>query len=252
MPAIHPDAELAPRDIVARAIHRQIAGGHEVFLDCREAVGAAFAQRFPTVFAACQGAGIDPATQPIPVAPAAHYHMGGIRSDAQGRSSLEGLWVVGECAATGLHGANRLASNSLLEGLVFGARAAEDVRGLLAAAGTERPAPPAPPLARLQPPPRLLREAMRRHAGLERDAAGLTALLDVVARIEKAGNGDSALLNMTATARLVAAAALARQESRGSHWRSDFPATDAHGQASLLTLAAAEAIAAPPLHHAAP
>jgi len=250
MPAIHPDAELAPRDIVARAIHRQIAGGHKVFLDCRQAIGAAFAQHFPTVFAACQGAGIDPAVQPIPVAPAAHYHMGGIRSDAQGRASLEGLWVVGECAATGLHGANRLASNSLLEGLVFGARAAEDVRGLLAG-GVERPLPPAPSLARLQPPPRLLREAMRRHAGLERDAAGLTTLLDVIARIEKAGNGDSALLNMTAAARLVAAAALARQESRGSHWRSDFPATDAHGQSSLLTLTAADAIAAPPAQRAA-
>jgi L-aspartate oxidase len=251
MPAIHTDAELAPRDIVARAIHRQIAGGHKVFLDCRTAIGAAFAQHFPTVFEACRGAGIDPAIQPIPVAPAAHYHMGGIQSDAQGRASLPGLWVVGECAATGLHGANRLASNSLLEGLVFGARVAEDVRGLLAG-GFERPLPPAPSLARLQPPPRLLREAMRRHAGLERDAAGLTTLLDVIARIEKAGNGDSALLNMTATARLVAAAALARQESRGSHWRGDFPATDAHGQSSLLTLAAADAIAMPPLHHAAP
>jgi L-aspartate oxidase len=248
MTAIHADAELAPRDIVARAIHRQIAGGHKVFLDCREAVGDAFAQHFPTVFAACQSAGIDPAVQPIPVSPAAHYHMGGIRSDARGRSSLEGLWAVGECAATGLHGANRLASNSLLEGLVFGARVADDVRGLLAT-GTERPVPPTPSLAPLQPPPRLLREAMRRHAGLERDAAGLTTLLDVIARVEKAGNGDAALLNMTATARLVAAAALARQESRGSHWRSDFPATDARGQSSLLTLAAAEAIAAPPLHH---
>ena len=135
MAAIHPDAELAPRDIVARAIHRQISGGHKVFLDCRQAVGAAFAEHFPTVYASCLSAGIDPALQPIPVAPAAHYHMGGIASDRNGRSSLEGLWVVGECAATGLHGANRLASNSLLEGLVFGARVAENVRGLLAADG---------------------------------------------------------------------------------------------------------------------
>jgi L-aspartate oxidase len=249
MTAVHADAELAPRDIVARAIHRQIAGGHRVYLDCRDAVGAAFADRFPTVFATCRSAGIDPAVQPIPVAPAAHYHMGGIASDAQGRTSLEGLWAVGECAATGLHGANRLASNSLLEGLVFGARVAEDVRGLLAA-GTDRPLPPAPLPAALQPPPRLLREAMSRHAGLERDAAGLTQLLDVIARIEKAGNGDAALLNITAAARLVAAAALARQESRGSHWRSDFPATDAQGQRTVLTLAAAQALALPPARHA--
>ena len=245
MTTIHADAELAPRDIVARAIHRQIAGGHKVFLDCRDAVGADFAQHFPTVFASCMSAGIDPAVQPIPVAPAAHYHMGGIASDARGRSSLEGLWAVGECAATGLHGANRLASNSLLEGLVFGARVAEDVRGLLAA-GNDRPAPPAPLLAALQPPPRLLREAMSLHAGLERDANGLKQLLDVIARVEKAGNGDAALLNITATARLVAAGALARQESRGSHWRSDFPGTDAQGQRTLLTLAAAEAITIPP------
>ena len=242
--SVHPSAELGPRDIVARAIHRRITGGHKVFLDCREAVGSAFAERFPTVFAACREAGIDPATQPIPVAPAAHYHMGGIASDRNGRSSLDGLWVVGECASTGLHGANRLASNSLLEGLVFGARAAEDVRGLLAA-GSDRVMPPAPPLAAQQAPPRLLREAMSRHAGLERDAQGLTQLLDVITRVEQAGNGDAALLNITATARLVAAAALARQESRGSHWRGDFPQTDAQGQRSVMTLAGADAIALP-------
>ena len=249
--AIHPDAELGPRDVVARAIHRQIANGHRVFLDCREAVGAEFAHRFPTVFASCQSAGIDPATQAIPVAPAAHYHMGGIASDPHGRSSLDGLWVAGECAATGLHGANRLASNSLLENLVFGARVADDVRGLLKT-GAAREIPPAPQLAALQPPPRLLRDAMSRHVGLERDAQGLMQALAVIDRVEKAGNGEAALLNITAAARLVTAAALARQESRGGHWRSDFPASDAHGQRTLLTLAAAEAIAAPPQRHAAP
>src|SRR5476649_1742707 len=111
MANVHKDAELAPRDIVARAIHRQIVSGQNVFLDCRTAIGASFADHFPTVYGACIAADIDPARQPIPVAPAAHYHMGGIASDAVGRSSLPGLWVVGECAATGLHGANRLASN---------------------------------------------------------------------------------------------------------------------------------------------
>ncbi|HEX2760739.1 MAG TPA: FAD-binding protein, partial [Rhizomicrobium sp.] len=200
----------------------------------------------------CQSAGIDPALQPIPVAPAAHYHMGGIASDERGRSSLEGLWVVGECAATGLHGANRLASNSLLEGLVFGARVANDVRGLLKS-GEAREIPKAPQLSALQPPPRLLREAMSRHVGLERDAHGLAQALAVIDRVEKAGNGEAALLNITAAARLVTAAALARQESRGGHWRSDFPATAMQGQRSFLTLAAAEAIAAAPQRrHAAP
>ncbi len=109
MPAVHKDAELAPRDVVARAIHRELANGHKVFLDCREAIGTEFPKRFPTVYAACRRGDVDPVRQPIPVAPAAHYHMGGLASDDRGRSSLEGLWAVGECAATGLHGANRLA-----------------------------------------------------------------------------------------------------------------------------------------------
>jgi L-aspartate oxidase len=251
MTAIHADAELGPRDVVARAIHRQIASGRKVFLDCRAALGTDFARRFPTVFASCQAAGIDPVTQAIPVAPAAHYHMGGIASDAHGRSSLAGLWVAGECAATGLHGANRLASNSLLENLVFGARVADDVRGLLKS-GEARDIPPAPQLAALQPPPRLLREAMSRHVGLERDAEGLAQALKVIDRVEKAGNGEATLLNMTAAARLAAAAALARQESRGGHWRSDFPASDAAGQRTLLTLAAAEALTPPQQRHAVP
>ncbi len=243
MTAVHPDAELAPRDIVARAIHRQIAAGHRVYLDCREAIGAQFAHHFPTVDAACKSAGIDPALAPIPVAPAAHYHMGGIASDALGRSSLEGLWVVGECAATGLHGANRLASNSLLEGLVFGARAAEDVRGELAA-GRLRGTPPAPSRFEMPAPPHILRQAMSRHVGLERDADGLHQALGVIARIEKAHDGEPALLNMIAAARLVTAAALARTESRGGHWRRDYPATDEIGARTLLTLAEAEKIGA--------
>jgi L-aspartate oxidase len=243
MAAVHPDAELAPRDIVARAIHRQIAQGHRPYLDCRTAIGAAFAEHFPTVFAACKSAGIDPAAQPIPVAPAAHYHMGGIASDAAGRSSLPGLWVVGECAATGLHGANRLASNSLLEGLVFGARVADDVRGSLAD-GALRGTPPAPQRFDMPAPPHVLREAMSRHVGLERDAEGLAVALDTIRRVETAHSGEPALLNMTASAKLVTAAALARTESRGGHWRSDHPATAKSGARSFLTLADAEKIVA--------
>ena len=117
-----PGAELAPRDIVARAIWRRRAQGHRVFLDARAAIGRSFAQRFPIIWAACRRAGVDPAREPIPVRPAQHYHMGGVAVDAEGRSSVEGLWVCGEAACTGLHGANRLASNSLTEAAVFGAR----------------------------------------------------------------------------------------------------------------------------------
>jgi L-aspartate oxidase len=242
MTAIHKDAELAPRDVVARAIHRQIVGGRDVFLDCRKAIGDSFAAHFPTVYGACISAGIDPAAQPIPVAPAAHYHMGGIASNANGRSSLPGLWVVGECASTGLHGANRLASNSLLEGLVFGARVADDVRGELAQSDL-RGAPPAPQRFASPAPPHVLRSAMSRDVALERNERGLRAALDVIARLETTSH-EPALLNMTAAAKLVAAAALARQESRGGHWRSDYPHTDKTGRRTFMTLADADRIAA--------
>jgi L-aspartate oxidase len=241
MIAAHPDAELAPRDVVARAIHTQIAAGRNVFLDCREAIGAEFPRRFPTVHAACVAAGIDPATQPIPVAPAAHYHMGGIASDARGRSSLPGLWVVGECAATGLHGANRLASNSLLEGLVFGARVGEDIRGMLAP-GPARGAPPAPLRFASPPAPHVLRNAMTRSVGLERDADGLRSALATIARLERASD-EPALQNMIAAAKLVSAAALARRESRGAHWRTDYPQSALAVQRTFITLADAERIA---------
>src|SRR5690606_18019682 len=125
MPAQHPDAELAPRDVVARAIWWQLDKGAGAYLDARSIVN--FSERFPTVHAHAVSVGLDPTAQPLPVSPAAHYFMGGIAADAHGRSTLPGLWAVGECASTGVHGANRLASNSLLEGLVFGASTAADV-----------------------------------------------------------------------------------------------------------------------------
>jgi len=238
MTSVHPDAELAPRDVVARALHRRIAQGKRVFLDCRETIGAEFARRFPTVHAACLAAGIDPEKQAIPVAPAAHYHMGGIASDARGRSSLPGLWVAGECASTGLHGANRLASNSLLEALVFGALVAADVKGSVKL-GVARGEPPAPKACGLAAPPHVLRAAMSKHAGLERHANGLRQLLDVISRLEQ--TSEPALLNMLAAARLVEAGALARQESRGAHWRQDFPLTR-HPARAFLTLADARIV----------
>jgi L-aspartate oxidase len=242
MPAVHKDAELAPRDVVARAIHREMASGHKVFLDCREAVGAGFPKRFPTVYAACKLGGVDPVREPIPVAPAAHYHMGGIASDDRGRSSLEGLWAVGECASTGLHGANRLASNSLLEALVFSARAAEDIRSSFKPA-RRRVAPSAPKHFGAPPPPHLLRETMTSLVGLERDAHGLSNALSVIERIERAGGNEPALLNMTAAAKLVTAGALARHESRGAHCRTDYPCTDEVGQRTMMTLVDANRIA---------
>ena len=134
---LHPDAELAPRDVVARGIWSQIAAGREVFLDARECLGQRFPERFPTVFKLCMEHGIDPRRSLIPVSPASHYSMGGLAVDEWGKTSLTGLWACGEVTASGAHGANRLASNSLLEGLVFGARVAESVGEAIDARGME-------------------------------------------------------------------------------------------------------------------
>lgn len=226
--------ELAARDIVARAIaHRRLAGG-EVFLDARAAVGAAFPQRFPTVFALCQRHGLDPRTEPIPVAPAAHYHMGGVRVDGWGRSSQRGLWACGEVASTGVHGANRLASNSLLEALVFGARVAQDVAADLEAdLGDPRATAQDAWLAAQGNPPvdgalmQQARQVMWAQVGLLRDEAGLAAASAALAGMQSAlPPGESEVHNLVAVGLLVAAAARLRRESRGSHFRSDHPEAD--------------------------
>ncbi len=233
MAAYHPAAELAPRDVVARAIHAERQAGRGAFLDARQAVGAHFPDEFPAVFAACLGGGVDPRTQPIPVAPACHYHMGGIATDDQGRTTLPGLYAAGECASTGVHGANRLASNSLLEAAVFGARAgrAASLEEDLATAGLQAVAAADLPGPALQ----ALRQAMSRDAGVVRDAAGLTRLIDLIDALE-AAHGRSAPL---VAARFVAAAALARRESRGGHFRADFPGALPPAR-SFLTLAEVE------------
>jgi L-aspartate oxidase len=244
MPAIHPDAELAPRDVVARAIHHHIRAGHRVFLDTRAALGARFAEQFPTIAGYCAEAGIDPVTQPIPVAPIQHYHMGGVRTDTVGRTSLAGLWAVGEIACTGLHGANRLASNSLLEALVFGDRIAREIGGGPAGALRGRLPPPEAAINVL-PEAALakLRRTMTADVGVERDAAGLTRALRLIARIEREAEGASrAFLNMLTAATLIAAAALRRRESRGGHARSDYPDTDP-GQARRTVITLADALA---------
>jgi L-aspartate oxidase len=234
MLAIHPDAELAPRDVVARAIFEQQQRGRTVGLDARAAVGAHFPQAFPTVFRFCSEAGIDPRLQNIPVAPAAHYHMGGIAVDEWGRTSLAGLWACGETSATGVHGANRLASNSLLEALVYGSRVATDI------STTRASIPPLGPrevAAGLDDAGRTsvmteaqaitdLRNVMYANVGLVRNDAGLREALRRIAELERVPAGMSPLRNLLVAGRLISEAALARRESRGSHYRSDYPQAD--------------------------
>lgn len=203
-------AELAPRDVVARAIAARTSRGEPVFLDARR---LDVARRFPTVAALCRAAGLDPALRPIPVRPAAHYHMGGLRVDGRGRSSLPGLWACGEVAATGLHGANRLASNSLLEALAYAPLIAADIQAT-APAGPGRAGPLSRPAAGSLPEIRALMEA---EVGLVRHEAGLARAVRHLAALARAGASE-AIVGL-----LVAAAALERRESRGSHWRADHP-----------------------------
>jgi L-aspartate oxidase len=196
--------ELAPRDEVALAIEAELrrSGDPAVRLDMR----GVDVERFPNIAAALAEVGLDPTRDLLPVAPAAHYTMGGIATDLDGRSSLPGLYAVGECACTGIHGANRLASNSLAECLVFGRRAALAAMAEPSLTGTELTAEPDAAAA----PSKATRAALWRHAGLRRDAAGITELLD----------------DPYPLARLIGAACLAREESRGAHQRTDHPNTD--------------------------
>jgi L-aspartate oxidase len=228
----HPLGDLAPRDVVARAIAAEIARGGRVCLDAREEVGAAFPEEFPAVFAACRAAGLDPRTELMPIAPAAHYHMGGIAADAQGRTTLPGLFAAGEVASSGVHGANRLASNSLLEAAVFGRRAGEAARETTAGEGRAEQtvaAPGIPNTAFAE-----LRRRMTADAGVSRDAAGLSRLIDWIGGAERTHGPALPLV----AARLVAEAALARRESRGGHFRADFPQTLEPPAHTRLALAA--------------
>ena len=234
MAGYHPQGDLAPRDIVARAIHAEREAGRGAFLDARAAICTHFPVMFPAVFAACQSAGIDPRIEPIPVAPACHYPMGGILTDAQGATSLPGLLAVGECASTGIHGANRLASNSLVEAAVFGRRA-----GRLARTLTRAPTPLQTSL-RLQPLApqglRQLRQSMSRHAGVIRDREGLTALTQIIDALIRSEGQAGALV----TARMIAQCALDRLESRGAHFRTDHPEPAPLASRTIFTLKAGD------------
>lgn len=216
-----PDADLKARDIVARAVHSARSEGRGAYLDARTAVGAHFPEEFPAVFAACMRAGLDPRETPIPVAPGAHYHMGGIAAGLDGRTSLPGLFAVGECAATGVHGANRLASNSLLEAAAFGRRAGRAAAAETGGEGETLKTTIFPDLAREALT--ALRVTMSDNVGVVRDAEGLTRALALMERLEQEARGALPLL----AARLIAGTALERRESRGGHYRSDYPDTDA-------------------------
>ncbi|MGW1870202.1 L-aspartate oxidase [Streptomyces mauvecolor] len=239
----HELAELAPRDIVAKAITRQMQaqGAEHMYLDARHFGAAMWEQRFPTILAACRSHGIDPVTEPIPVAPAAHYASGGIRTDRHGRTTVPGLYACGEVACTGVHGANRLASNSLLEGLVFAENIAEDI-----AAGVSTPVqdkavepsspegPDGEPVPLLDPAARIqIQRIMTEGAGVLRSA---DSLAEAAGRLEaiRADEHKAAVpgveawetTNLLLVSRVLVAAAAAREETRGCHWREDRPDRD--------------------------
>ncbi|WP_027145998.1 L-aspartate oxidase [Mesorhizobium sp. WSM3626] len=227
-----PGGELASRDVVARAVFAQLEAGNRVFLDARQCLGPKFAKRFPAIEAACRQAGIDPAVEPIPVRPAAHYHMGGVAVNAEGRSSVAGLWACGEVACTGLHGANRLASNSLAEAIATAVWVAESVAGTGAGWQWSR----LPTIAPLRPDPSSIRRLASNALGIVRNGNTLREAITTLLPIAVGGHAaaDPALVAM-----LIAIAGLRREESRGSHCRSDFPGREAAARPSRLTLCTA-------------
>ncbi|NLG23388.1 MAG: L-aspartate oxidase [Actinomycetales bacterium] len=244
------DDPLAARDVVSRVVCEASRHG-QAYLDARAAIGASFGARFPAVAAACLRAGIDPATQLVPVRPAAHYHCGGVVVDDRGRASVPGLWAVGEVASTGLHGANRLASNSLLEAVVYGGLVAEDLtRGLTASDASASPARPTdthPATAReghvargahvAGPDLPELRTLMSDVVGLVRSGGELEGLAGVLRDV--VGQDPDAADDATLVALLVTQSALQRRESRGGHVRTDHPAPDPAPRHTTISLSTA-------------
>ncbi|MFJ4964899.1 L-aspartate oxidase [Streptomyces sp. NPDC088729] len=264
----HELAELAPRDIVAKAITRRMheQAAEHMYLDARHFGARMWEQRFPTILAACRAHGIDPVTEPIPVAPAAHYASGGIRTDLRGRTTVPGLYACGEAACTGVHGANRLASNSLLEGLVFAERIAADIAAARPARTDPAPGPDEAahgtadgtahgtadgPVALLAPEARpAIQRIMTRGAGVLRSAASLAAAAEELESLHRCAAADAAgpdakavvpgvdaweVTNLLLVSRVLVAAAREREETRGCHWREDRPdRDDAHWRRHLV------------------
>ena len=231
MKNIHPMKDLAPRDVVAHAVHEEIikSGKPYVYLDGTKLGENIWLQRFPNILSSCRKIGIDPLTEMIPVVPAAHYASGGVISDMSGKTDLPGLFAIGECASTGVHGANRLASNSLLEGLVVAEKLSKHLDGL----------PPQSEPVTEKTPPNLIDGRIRKEitetttkgAGAVRNAAGLNqTITKLTALALKTTNSPSTqsweATNLLTVSSFLTNAALRRQESRGSHWRSDFPKRD--------------------------
>ncbi len=246
MPQIHPAAELAPRDVVARGIARQMAlqQGFPVLLDATHLSADFLAHRFPSIDTETRARNLDWSRQPIPVTPAAHYWMGGIRTDSYGRSSIPGLYAVGEVACTGVHGANRLASNSLLESLTFAWRCAHLLLEPDSPLTTITPFPGTPiaipgPQHRTAPITRpQLQTLLWTHAGIERNATDLQSTLQTLtnSHVDGVAVYDLETANLLALGRALVTAALAREESRGAHYRTDFPHPSADFERSLIYL----------------
>ena len=231
MDKYHKKGELAPRDDVARSIFLEIESGKQAFLDCRKAIGDKFPINFPTVFDSCMDAGIDPRNQLIPIAPAVHYHMGGIATDSYGQTNLNGLLAVGECSAVGVHGANRLASNSLLEAIVFGDRAARYINGKNWENKHSQKIKTQPWLSMGKEVSHSLRKAMTLNCGVQRNDKKLNTLINHINYlIEKVGPA-----NPLVASKMIASCALAREECRGAHYRDDFNFTKKNAKSSYIT-----------------
>ncbi|MFT9667809.1 L-aspartate oxidase [Streptomyces rhizosphaericola] len=257
----HELAELAPRDIVAKAITRRMHehGTEHMYLDARHFGARMWEQRFPTILAACRAHGIDPVTEPVPVAPAAHYASGGIRTDLRGRTTVPGLYACGEVACTGVHGANRLASNSLLEGLVFAERIAADIAETRPprTEPAEAPGDADAPVPLLAPEARTaIQRTMTRGAGVLRSAESLAAAAEELEALHRSAAADAddpepkvavpgvdtwEVTNLLLVSRVLVAAAREREETRGCHWREDRPdRDDEHWRRHLVVRIAAD------------
>jgi L-aspartate oxidase len=269
MKGVHPDMELAPRDIISRAIYQRMMQDQDVFLDIRSVTGSV-SERFPALTSVCKEFGIE-SMQSLPVVPAAHYHMGGVRVDNDGRSSLKNLWVCGEMASTGMHGSNRLASNSLLEAIVYATRVAKNIlkggyrwRYTKKTGIYDNVCVGSHTLEFDHMHTRLdsfrfnkhghgetmtdsvneLRAIMSHYVGMERNDNGLRTAIRYISCLEKkVGSEDLSFINMTTAAMVIAVAALLRRESCGCHYRTDYPCDDdRYARRAVITMRDVQAV----------